>query len=280
MFSEKIKYCVNVVKQLMDKDLSTSDEFNQMIEEMMLFDSSLNIYDLQHKCSTRRHLLTSKILYQQIILKEIENIKTFKKATGELEQYLSEYGSLYCGDGILYYSDTLVNYNNEQFLQIIINHINHYIHGCISNDRNELLIKSNTLLSFYHLGLIDCKIAYSKSCRSTLYEKPQYQKVINDIIIFVPNNNYKSFVINNVCETKFYKVYEDIICGFNLLISESWITSNKYDYKIKNKIKSANRKYKTDSENNCDDLLVRFNIMSTLLENNIKDIIAACYCYI
>lgn len=248
MFNKRIEYCVERITKLLNESKLKCDEFNDYIEELMLFDSNIPSYELTSKCHGKNMIYTSKIYYQQIILQEIKKINTFKKLSGQSEMYLSEYGSLYCGNGILYYNDILMTYNNEQFLQIILNHIGHYLHECISNNRNDIIIKSNNLLMLYHVGLINYKIAYSNKHRSTLYTKPEYSKIVDDLILFTPNKLYREFIVNNVIETNFYRVYKDHISGVNLRITESNVNCSTYNIVIMKSIKASNRKYSNNED--------------------------------
>lgn len=278
MFNEKINYCINRIKESVNKNLILCDAFNQEIEEEMMFNSNIkNTYDLPQKCSVKRGLIGSKMLYDLIVIRELENITVFKRATDDLEKYLSPYGSLYCGNGILYYNDTLVNYSDEEFLQIILNHIIHYMHECVSNNRNGILIKSNILLAFYHLGVIEDKIIYAKKERSILYNKPEYHNIINDCIIFTPNKNYKQFVINYVDKTNFYTVDEDFIRGVNLIISESYITIPSYKSTIKDNMKLLNRTYDTESVNNFNVIYSEMNSIKQYVKNYIDSIVMPTY---
>lgn len=202
-------------------------EISHVIEESFVFERQYRLND-RYKLKQNISIIQSLLMFQNIILDEINKIKCFKYIQSDPDKLLSAYGSFYCGDGILYYSDVLVSYSNEQFLQIILNHILHYLHCSFKLNKHNNSIKSLILLSFYHLRLFDFRIKYSSNLRYKLYDDKLYKKIIDDFIIFNPSLHLESYIIKNNIKTDYFNVVDNYINGIEIYIMESDILFMSY----------------------------------------------------
>lgn len=234
---KKINFCKEFINDKIEETNNRMKELNTTLEESFLFNRSSDEYG-NFKFHNKYSILNCVLTYQKIIYDEISKINSFKYMLDDPDDILSGYGSLYCGDGVLYYNDVLVRLNDEMFLQVILNHIIHYTGERFLIREHKNSTKSLVLLSFYHLRLFDTRIKYALSERKVLYEEPKYKKIIENYIIFEPKKSLKDFIIKNNIESNFFKVKNNIIHGVRLIIQEYAISYD--DYGTSKKFKGYN----------------------------------------
>lgn len=257
---KKLDYCKKILLEKIAKSSKKLEDLGSITEEWFLFEKQsrengdFSLASNYRKCN-------SVYKFQLIIYNELKNIKSFKYISNDIDDILSEYGSFYCGNKILYYNDNLISYNDEQFLQIILNHIMHYTSERFLTREYEEATESLILLSFYHLRIFDFKIKYSQSCRKYLYNEDIYKNIIKDLILFKPKKSLKSFIFNNKINTNFYYVKDNFIHGIKIHITEEMLSFVVYNVCCK---KTKNQCY--FNENKSYDMLENFKNFSQITD--------------
>ncbi len=249
---EKLEYCKKELLKRIDKSSKNIEDLSIIAEEWFLFEKKSREHD-DYSLTFKYRKYNSIYKFQLIIYNELKNIKSFKYIQDDTEDILSEYGSFYCGNEILYYNDNLVSYSDEQFLQIILNHIIHYTGERFLVREYEETTESLILLSFYHLRLFEFKIKYSLSCRKTLYNEMIYKDIVKDLIIFKPKKSLKNFILKNKINSNFFYVEDKYIFGIKTHISEERLTFNTFNTSCKKMYSSK-----------VDDMLETFNVFCLL----------------
>lgn len=233
----KLKNAINngieKIKKLHNDNFSKLSLLSDEMEETMLFN---NDYNYKYTLRNKYNIILNKIITQKFLLNELYKIKKFINVSEmHSDVTLSSYGSLYFGDGNLYYSDVLINYNEEEIFIIICNHIAHYILGLWTIRTNEINCKSQILLFFLHIELINEKPIYSQSRRSELYINDRYSNVVKSTIIFIPQSNLQQIILNNKNSLFYIKINaNNYIDVFSIFIIEGYFEYDTFNFMIKN----------------------------------------------
>ena len=202
----KIQYCINKtqnnIKELENKKILLDLKLN----EINLFGGNLNPIN----CQLMK--IENQLTLNNIILNELNNIKFTKNISNDdLNSFVSPYGSLYFGTDTFYYNDSINEYSQDQFYQIILNHIGHYLLGYISANSTELTQKSNLLLLFDNINSFfpDKNIIYAQSKRNSLYNNKTYNEIIKNNIIFPINKKLKKYIMDNNINNNYLKFEND-----------------------------------------------------------------------
>jgi len=186
--------------------------------------------------------MNEDINFIKLILNEVNKINKVVISDNKLFSY----NSFYLGNGVLYINNEFNNYTNEQQLQIILNHIFHYLGGLF------VMKYDDTKLSYNLLSLL---LFYGKKPKSNLsngfynkYYKSRYKK----FIVFSTNKYYKDMILNNINKLSFVKKMRNYNDKYLFCIITMKTKINAYLYELQ-----------IDENNNVE--ISKYN-------NNIKDI--------
>lgn len=230
-FIKSIEYSKNFINNLINETTKKININEEIIEDAFMFSKPVN------SLIKRSNEYTNRIFLLKLFLKEIDKIKVFEKASRhDIKEILSPYGSFYYGTDTFYYNDDIISYSDHQFMQILINHILHYLLGryTYANIGNCTDVKSEILYLFLYSGLSDVKIIHNRSSRQTLYNNPQYKKIIKELIIFKPHDYYMEFFIQNCYKFDYFIKYvynaNNYIMGITLYSNQTSIEFRYYNY--------------------------------------------------
>ena len=199
--------------------------FDRLLNEKYIYEEFIKYDTMEKLTNTKRQINTFELIAK---LKLIRFIKLFYmpkeiKSLSEIsDKLLSPYNTFY--DGYTLYCDESINdLTDQEYCEIMLNHILHFLLGFYHTKRNENIIISNIILAFSQLGIIKQYIPYGSKKRCHLNE--MYKEYYKDKITFIiPDYKVYNYHMFNVTKTKLtqkFKVYaEEYILYVNISIGK------------------------------------------------------------
>ena len=228
---EKINFCINKTNNNLNSLYEMKEAEIANFNEALLFNVNLS------KIIRNLDKIHNQIILNKIILQELRKIKSFKNVSDDvLNDLTSDYGSLYLGTDTFYYNDHINDYSLNEFYQILLNHIGHYLLDFIFHPNDETFQKSNLLLLFDNISSFypNKNISYAQNGRNVLYDRKDYQDIVKNNIFFPTNKNIRKYVLDNKISNDYLKFkYEnelDMLYTKKIFITLGKVYKHEYIY--------------------------------------------------
>lgn len=170
----------------------------------------------------------TKLNYNKLFYEEIDKIDTFIYIQDDIDEILSPYGSFYCGDGKLFYNDTLCKLSDIQLLNVLAIHFIHYTNMSFLYDSQ---LYSNKECETFNYNVIVKSLKCLNLISSEIKNKDK-NNIFKSAIIFNIKKSNLNFIIKNKIKSSFFAINGNIFNGIDIALYDTFISINYYHYDI------------------------------------------------